>query len=248
VSIRNVDPSLRSAAYVSGSFSFEAGASALAPFCANTMVPVSRSNATPAERAGATCGTRSARARERCSGDCWLGRAAVEPGAASATARQSAATRRRLKRDPFFAGERVQSRRWALRRRKIVRAAHAVPAACPNTCASGPRTCRAAMILEEIRTLLDAPPVGENAPSIDAVEHTLTAGYARALALEAERWRLERRIAEVASKLAEASETRHSELANLGRRLSTADGDLARLRELLASLRLRAAEIRSAAP
>src|SRR5213596_3151277 len=91
------------------------------------------------------------------------------------------------------------------------------------------------MIHEEIRTLLEAPPVGEDAPSIDAVEHTLTAGYARALALEAERWRLERRIAEVASKLAEASETQHSELANLGRRLSTADGDLARLRELLAS-------------
>jgi len=104
------------------------------------------------------------------------------------------------------------------------------------------------MIHEEIRTLLDAPPVGEDAPSIDAVEHTLTAGYARALALEAERWRLERRIAEVASKIAEASETQHSELANLGRRLSTADGDLVRLRELLASLRLRAAEIRSASP
>jgi hypothetical protein len=104
------------------------------------------------------------------------------------------------------------------------------------------------MIHEEIRTLLDAPPVGEDAPSIDAVEHTLTAGYARALALEAERWRLERRIAEVASKLAEARETQHSELDNLGRRLSTADGDLVRLRELLASLRLRAAEIRSASP
>jgi DNA repair exonuclease SbcCD ATPase subunit len=102
------------------------------------------------------------------------------------------------------------------------------------------------MIHEEIRTLLDAPPAGDDAPSIDAVEHTLTAGYARALALEAERWRLERRIAEVASKLAEASDTQHSELANLGRRLSTADGDLARLRELLASLRTRADEIRSA--
>jgi hypothetical protein len=104
------------------------------------------------------------------------------------------------------------------------------------------------MIHEEIRTLLEAPPVGEDAPSIDAVEHTLTAGYARALALEAERWRLERRIAEVASKLAEATENEHSELANLGQRLSSADGDLARLRELLASLRTRADEIRSAAP
>jgi hypothetical protein len=103
------------------------------------------------------------------------------------------------------------------------------------------------MIHEEIRTLLDAPPVGEDAPSIDAVEHTLTAGYARALALEAERWRLERRIAEVASQLAEAGGQQHSEIANLGRRLSTADGDLARLRELLASLRARADEIRSGA-
>src|SRR5919198_693855 len=56
------------------------------------------------------------------------------------------------------------------------------------------QTCRPAMIHEEIRTLLEAPPVGEDAPSIDAVEHTLTAGYARALALEAERWRLERRL------------------------------------------------------
>jgi len=102
------------------------------------------------------------------------------------------------------------------------------------------------MIHEEIRSLLDAPPVGEDAPSIDAVEHTLTAGYARALALEAERWRLERRIAEVASKLAEASEPQHSELVNLGQRLSTADGDLACLRDLLASLRTRADEIRSA--
>lgn len=103
------------------------------------------------------------------------------------------------------------------------------------------------MILEEIRTLLDAPRKGDDAPSIDAVEHTLTAGYARALALEAERWRLERRIAAAASKLAEADDREHSELANLGRRLSTADGDLANLRALLASLRVRADEIRSAA-
>src|SRR5256885_14044168 len=101
------------------------------------------------------------------------------------------------------------------------------------------------MILDEIRSLLDAPAAGDEAPTIDTIEHTLTAGYARALALEAERWRLERRIAEVASKLAEAGESRHSELANLGQRLSTAGGDLARLRELLASLRLRADEIRS---
>jgi hypothetical protein len=103
------------------------------------------------------------------------------------------------------------------------------------------------MIQKEIRTLLDAPRVGEDAPGIDAVEHTLTAGYARALALEAERWRLERRIAEVAATLAENTETEQTELVNLGKRLATAHGDLASLRELLASLRVRADEIRSAA-
>ena len=57
------------------------------------------------------------------------------------------------------------------------------------------------MIQDEIRTLLDSPPAGAEAPTIDDIEHTLTAGYATALALEAERWRLERRIAEVAAEL-----------------------------------------------
>ena len=103
------------------------------------------------------------------------------------------------------------------------------------------------MILDEIRTLLDSAPDGENAPTLDAIEHTLTAGYARALALEAERWRLERRIAEVASKLADdSSELSHAELVQLGERLSAADGDLSRLRGLLSSLRTRADEVRTA--
>jgi hypothetical protein len=100
------------------------------------------------------------------------------------------------------------------------------------------------MIHEEIRTLLDAPPTGEDAPSLDAIEHTLTAGYARALALEAERWRLERKIAEVAAHIGEGS-SEQGELATLGRRLSAADGDLTRLRGLLTSLRTRAAEVRT---
>jgi hypothetical protein len=104
------------------------------------------------------------------------------------------------------------------------------------------------MIQEEIRTLLDSPPLGEDAPSLGAIEHTLTAGYARALALEAERWRLERRIAEVATQLSEpAGQLRHSELIELGERLAAADRDLTRLRVLLASLRTRAAEVRATA-
>jgi hypothetical protein len=102
------------------------------------------------------------------------------------------------------------------------------------------------MIQDEIRTLLDSPPLGEDAPSIDAIEHTLTAGYARALALEAERWRLERRIAEVAAQLGrKPADDEHDELTQLGQRLSAADGDLTLLRDLLASLRSRANEVRA---
>src|SRR6266567_3705892 len=86
---------------------------------------------------------------------------------------------------------------------------------------------------------------GEDAPTIDAIEDTLTAGYARALALEAERWRLERRIAAVAAELGGKSrDDEHSELTQLGRRLSAADGDLSNLRRLLSSLRSRADEVR----
>jgi hypothetical protein len=102
------------------------------------------------------------------------------------------------------------------------------------------------MIHDEIRSMLDAPPRGEAAPSIHEIEHTLTAGYARALALEAERWHLERRISAVASKLGQAPiEGRHSELVDLGHKLSVAEGDLTHLRGLLSSLRSRAAEVRA---
>ncbi|MGZ8693562.1 MAG: hypothetical protein ACXWZY_03350 [Gaiellaceae bacterium] len=101
------------------------------------------------------------------------------------------------------------------------------------------------MIHDEIRSLLEAPPNGEDAPTIGAIEHTLTAGYARALALEAERWRLERRIAEVAAKLGgKSQDVEYSELTQLGQRLSAADGDLSNLRGLLSSLRSRADEVR----
>jgi hypothetical protein len=101
------------------------------------------------------------------------------------------------------------------------------------------------MIHDEIRNLLDAPPTGDDAPSLDAIEHTLTSGYATALALEAERMRLERKIAAVAAKLGQESSAEHSELTSLGQRLSVADGDITCLRGLLSSLRSRADEVRA---
>ena len=104
------------------------------------------------------------------------------------------------------------------------------------------------MIHDDIRSLLDSPPSGDAAPSLDSIEHTLTAGYARALALEAERWQVERKIADVAARLGEeVTDEDASELAQLGRRLSEADGDLTNLRNLLVALRTRADEVRAAA-
>jgi hypothetical protein len=104
------------------------------------------------------------------------------------------------------------------------------------------------MIYDQIRSMLASPPTGADAPSLDEIEETLTAGYANALALEAERLRIERKITAVAAGLAGALEDPSTaELANLGQRLSAADGDLAQLRALLSSLRTRANLVRTTA-
>ena len=104
------------------------------------------------------------------------------------------------------------------------------------------------MIQDDIRDLLDAPNTGADAPSLAHLEHTLTSGYASALALEAERLRIERRLADIATRIAdEASEEDAAELASLAQRLSVADDDLTRLRTLLVSRRSRADEVRARA-
>jgi hypothetical protein len=74
---------------------------------------------------------------------------------------------------------------------------------------------------EEIAELLTAPEDGAGAPTLATLERRLTDGYAEALALEAERLRIERRLGEV-------------------------DGELTRLRPLLRSLQARARAVRSA--
>jgi ABC-type phosphate transport system auxiliary subunit len=98
---------------------------------------------------------------------------------------------------------------------------------------------------DKIAELLSLPENGAGAPSLDAIESTLTDGYAAALELEAERWRLERRLGEVVRDVGEVSA--HSvaaELAELSERLETADGELARLRSLLRKLQARARIVR----
>jgi ABC-type phosphate transport system auxiliary subunit len=98
---------------------------------------------------------------------------------------------------------------------------------------------------DEIAELLRMPENGTGAPSLDTIETTLTDGYAEALALEAERWRIERRLGEVARDAADVSA--HSvaaELAELSDRLETADGELTRLRSLLHTLQARRRHLR----
>ena len=93
---------------------------------------------------------------------------------------------------------------------------------------------------EEIAELLRMPENGAGAPSLDTIETRLTDGYAEALALEAERHRLERRLSEVVRDAGEVSaHSTAAELSELTERLETADGELARLRALLRNLQAR---------
>ena len=102
---------------------------------------------------------------------------------------------------------------------------------------------------DEIAELLRMPENGSGAPSIDAIETTLTDGYAEALALDAERSRIERRLGEVAKDAGEVSA--HSvaaELAELSGRLETTGEELTRLRTLLHNLQVVRRRRRAAVP
>jgi hypothetical protein len=104
------------------------------------------------------------------------------------------------------------------------------------------------MLIDEIRELLDSPRPADAEPYLERVDAILTAGYAHALQLEAERWRLEKRIGEVAAKLVDpGSELDTEELGELARRLTAANEDITSVRALLSSLRDRRSAIRTAA-
>jgi predicted nucleic acid-binding Zn-ribbon protein len=104
------------------------------------------------------------------------------------------------------------------------------------------------MMIDEIRDLLTAPRPADATSFLERLDATLTAGYAHALQLEAERWRLERRIGEVAGKIVDdKNELDTDELASLARQLTAANQAIASLRTLLTSLRDRRSAIRTAA-
>src|SRR5919108_4871826 len=103
--------------------------------------------------------------------------------------------------------------------------------------AESPVIRETATLYEEIRALLDEPSGAEETGFLARLEHTLTDGYARALALEAERVRLERRMGELANGLhRESGEAPTAELATVAGRLTDAEEELARLRGVLESL------------
>ena len=102
-------------------------------------------------------------------------------------------------------------------------------------------------LLDEIDVLLTAP-ADERGPYLARVEDTLSVGYARALAIEAERGRLAQRLREVAAGLEGGDLHRGAlELSDLTRRVAQAEGELGRLRRRLSTLRAHARQVRTAA-
>ncbi|TMK69581.1 MAG: hypothetical protein E6G50_11675 [Actinobacteria bacterium] len=102
------------------------------------------------------------------------------------------------------------------------------------------------MIENHIRTLLEAPEAGEGAPTLAHIEDLLTAGYARAMAIEGEQWRIQRRIVDVALQLADDfNELQACELRRLAHDLREVESDLAGIGALIRSLRARANDVRA---
>lgn len=83
---------------------------------------------------------------------------------------------------------------------------------------------------------------------LDQIEHTLTDGYAQALSLEAEQWRIGRRIAETAQSIEVGDVPKKAqEISTLAKLRDRNAGDLLKLRSLLVQLRRHADEVRVAA-
>ena len=97
-------------------------------------------------------------------------------------------------------------------------------------------------VLDDIRALTAAP-----APLLDQVERTLADGYACALQIEAERWRLRQLLEERAASLGESPGSEDVvEVTDLGQGIARTDCELAELRAALLKLRETARRIRAA--
>ena len=111
---------------------------------------------------------------------------------------------------------------------------------------AAPMTQETSTLFEDIHALLQEAPGAEQGAFLARLEHTLTDGYARALVLEAERVRLERRMDQLTDGLRDdPADAPTDELATIARRLNDADTELSSLRGTLARLRARARAIRA---
>src|SRR6185312_5849453 len=102
-----------------------------------------------------------------------------------------------------------------------------------------------APLLERIASLLEIRSADPGKPLVTEMEDTLTDGYARALQLEGERLRLERRIGELAHRVDGPEDA--DELKGLAGRIRDIDGDLDGLRGHLGALQKHLEEVRAAA-
>jgi hypothetical protein len=91
-------------------------------------------------------------------------------------------------------------------------------------------------LLDRIQALIDSCAEGAGLPR-NEVEPTLTEGYARALALDAECLRLENRINRLTRDVADGREVPTAKLSGLLDRLHDTEAESADLRALLAPLR-----------
>jgi hypothetical protein len=100
----------------------------------------------------------------------------------------------------------------------------------------------ATSLLDRIRALVVEETSGAPDGLLGRIEHTLTDGYAQALALEGERLRLEKEIGAVVARLRQGDDV--ATLVALAGRRDAASRDLTRLRELLELLSQRAEAVR----
>ena len=102
-----------------------------------------------------------------------------------------------------------------------------------------------APIVDRIRTLVQEPPGESPGRLLARMEHTLTDGYAHALALEGEVLRIERAIGTAVEGGGKPDE--RDRLRALVDRLAARRGELRRLRDQLEGLRLQIESVRRSA-
>jgi hypothetical protein len=102
-----------------------------------------------------------------------------------------------------------------------------------------------APLLDRIRLLAEEPLDAPAERLLDRMEHTLTDGYALALALEGQSLRIEKEIAVTLARVKDGGAS--TGLEALADRLAATERDLRSLRAHLASLRIRTETVRATA-